>query len=65
MNRAERETNKKAEETVARRASQGWSAEQIAKRVWFCYGYLCGVKGNILTVKMAGGYRTFEIGGNA
>ena len=61
MSNAEKNANKKIRETVARRKSQGWNAEQIGKRIWLCYGHLYMVKGTALIVKMAGGDQTFDV----
>jgi hypothetical protein len=61
MNSAEKKTNKKILETITRRSSQGWTAEQIGERIWLCYGHLWSAKGNMLRVNMAGGPQHFEI----
>jgi len=62
LNSAEKKTSRMILETIARRSAQGWTAEQIGKRIWHCYGHLYSVQGNVLCVKMAGGDQRFEIG---
>ena len=61
MNSAEKRINKEIAKTVARRSSQGWTADKIAARIWLCYGHLCSVRGNVLSVRMAGGVQNFVI----
>lgn len=60
MNKYEKRTNKELTARIEMRLAQGWSLEKIAERtVWHMYGHLYSIKDGVLTVKMAGGNRSF------
>jgi len=62
MNSTTKRHEKAIRECIARRFSEGWTPEQIAKRVWFCFGYLSGWSADSVTVKMHEGLVTFQRG---
>ena len=63
MNATEKRIDKMIRKTIRNRATEGWDAETIGKRVWTCYGHLYGVRANILTVQMPSGeMEAFAIG---
>ena len=63
MNNSEKRTNAALAARIQRRIAEGWSLEKIgARTVWHMYGHLYSIRdGAHLTVKMAGGDRTFRI----
>ncbi len=61
MSNAAKTHEKKVRECIARRTAQGWTAEQIAKRVWLCFGYLTSNTDSSITVRMHAGTVTFQV----
>ena len=59
MNNTAKQREKAVRACIAKRYSQGWTTEQIAKRVWFCFGYLTGWAEDAVMVKMHAGVVTF------
>lgn len=42
------------------RFSQGWTPEQVAARIWLCYGHLTSFTADSVTVQMNAGNETFR-----
>lgn len=60
MNAAEKRLNMALVKRIEKRIAEGWSLEMIGQRtVWLMYGHVYQVRDGVLTVRMAGGERTF------
>ena len=60
MNSTTKRHEKAIRESIERRFSQGWTPEQIAKRIWLCFGYLPDWTADTVIVKMHAGNTTFR-----
>ncbi len=60
MNSTTKRHEKAIRECIEKRFSQGWTPEQIAKRVWLCFGYLTDWTAEAVIVKMHAGNATFR-----